>query len=101
MMSVSHRSFARALVLACIGVMPALTWAQSGSAAIAGTVRDSSGRPIAEVSIRLDDPDTGATREMTSGAGGQFEFGGLSPARGSHCRLNSPDFAPRAAHSIR
>lgn len=80
MMSVSHRSFARALVLACIGVMPALTWAQSGSAAIAGTIRDTSGRPIAEVSVRLDDPDTGSTREMTSGAAGQFEFGGLLPA---------------------
>jgi len=93
-MAVLHRSFAPALVLVCLGVMPALTWAQSGSAAIAGTIRDSSGRPIAEVSVRLDDPDTGSIRQVTTGSAGQFEFGGLSPASSFTLQTEFAGFRP-------
>ena len=68
------------VVLAGLCLLPASASAQSGSAAIAGTIRDGSGRPITAGHVRLEDADTVSTREVASGPAGQFEFAGLPPA---------------------
>ncbi|MDQ3069259.1 MAG: TonB-dependent receptor [Acidobacteriota bacterium] len=59
---------------------PAVAAAQSGSATVAGTLRDASGAVLPGVRLELRNPDTGQHRAATSGAAGQYEFGGLSPA---------------------
>lgn len=55
--------------------------AQSSSAAIAGTIRDSSGQPVAGVRLELTNPDTSAKRQGVTGGAGEYEFPALAPAR--------------------
>ncbi|MEO8682415.1 MAG: TonB-dependent receptor, partial [Vicinamibacterales bacterium] len=72
--------------------MPALARAQSASATVSGTVRDTSGQPIAGATVRLDGTDTGSVREATSGAAGHYDFGGLATAARQTLHVDSPGF---------
>lgn len=72
--------------------MPAVAWAQSASATVAGTVRDSSGQAIAGATVRLNGTETGSAREATSGAAGQYEFGGLPASSRQTVQVDSPGF---------
>jgi len=89
---VRSRLRAWTLVLAAGCATPALASAQSASATVAGTVRDSSGRAIAGAAVRLDGAETGAVREAISGAAGQYEFGGLPAASRQTLQVDSPGF---------
>lgn len=57
-----------------------VTAGQSGSAAVAGTVRDSAGKPVAGARVVLKDLSTGTVRRSASGNTGEYEFGALAPA---------------------
>lgn len=60
-------------VLALVGVS-----AQTKLGAIAGTIRDVSGTPVAGATVSLADP-TGGPRTGTSNAAGAFSFSGVTP----------------------
>ncbi len=61
---------AASVSLACGIAAPA--YAQQITTGIEGTVRDDSGNPIAGAEITVTDKRTGATRTLTTNAGGTF-----------------------------
>lgn len=78
------RSLAAGLVCGALAgglLCPPDAVAQSSSAAIAGTVRDGSGRPVSGARLELRNPDTGASRLGGTGESGEYEFPALPPAR--------------------
>lgn len=56
-------------------------WAQRNSASIFGSVADSSSSPIAEVSIRVVNDDTGQALSIVTDASGNFVVPDLAPGR--------------------
>jgi len=60
--------------------LPAAAAGQSGSATLAGTVRDGSGSVLAGVLVVLRNPETGAVQQATTGDAGAYEFAALVPA---------------------
>lgn len=70
----------RAVVLVVLLVAPWRLSAQSGSAAIAGSVRDSTGAPLVGVTVTAEDSATGIRRAAVTGSSGGFEIGGFPPA---------------------
>lgn len=87
-----RRFLAAILIVTALGATPALASAQSGSATVVGTVRDSSGQAVAGAAVRLEAIATGSVREATSGAAGQYEFGGLPAASRQTLQVGSPGF---------
>lgn len=67
-------------MLMALNLFAASAAAQSGSAAVAGTVRDSSGKPVPGVTVRLEESESGMVRRSVSGSSGEYEFGGLRPS---------------------
>jgi len=57
--------------------LPAAAAGQSGSATLAGTVRDGSGSVLAGVLVVLRNPETGAVQQATTGDAGAYEFAAL------------------------
>jgi len=82
-----------ALVVTAMGLTAHAT-AQSGSAAVAGTVRDPSGQSVQGVTIQLEDATTGTTRQVASGVAGEFEFAGLVPSSRVTVRTLVEGFRP-------
>jgi hypothetical protein len=58
-------------------------WAQSEavSAQINGTVQDPNGSTIPDAKVTLSNPDTGFTRQLTTGANGQYTFTLIPPGK--------------------
>ncbi len=89
---VARRFWTWTLVLTALCATPVLASAQSASATVTGTVRDSSGQAIAGAAVRLNGSDTGSVREAISGAAGQYEFGGLPAASRQTLQVDSRGF---------
>ncbi len=71
----------RSIILAIVAsALPSVAAGQSGSATLAGTVRDGSGSGLAGVLVVLRNPETGAVQHATTGDAGAFEFAALVPA---------------------
>ena len=66
------------LLAVILGVSP-LVYAQAGTAALAGTVKDPQGGVIPGATITVTNPATGATRSGVSNQQGAFNFPGLPP----------------------
>jgi hypothetical protein len=49
------------------------------SASVQGTVADPSGASVPKARVQIQQTDTGVTRTMETGTGGQFSFGSLAP----------------------
>ena len=71
-----RKQFAIALALV---LMPAIGWAQDGSAIITGTVRDASGGAIPGATVRVVNANTRGTVEAVSDAQGAYRTGALTP----------------------
>lgn len=54
--------------------------AQSGTTAVSGTVSDQNGGAVPGATVRISNPSTGFSREMTTDSDGKFSFPGLQPA---------------------
>jgi carboxypeptidase family protein len=67
--------------LVCLSVifMPAAFAQTSGTGALAGTVRDSSGGVVPNATVTATDLDTNQSRTSTTGADGTYRFGFLIP----------------------
>jgi hypothetical protein len=63
-----------ALLLAHVSAADAQT-----RASVAGTVTDARGTPLARVSVKIRNRDTGVEREAVTGPDGSFTVGGLAP----------------------
>ncbi len=71
------RAFAAAMVLSCLSLT--LAAQSAGNGAIAGTVTDSAGALIPNVTVVITDTDTGATRTVTTSSDGSFKVPFLQP----------------------
>jgi len=67
------------LVVALLASLPARTNAQSGTAALTGTVTDPSGIVMTRVQIAVVDPATGFSRETETNSTGNYSIPGLRP----------------------
>lgn len=72
--------FAACLICVLVLVTSALTQGVGSSGNIRGTVTDSSGAVLPNVTVTITDPDTGYQRTVTTDATGQFQTTGLPPA---------------------
>jgi hypothetical protein len=63
----------------CLASVPA--FAQGGTAAISGTVTDSTGGPVAGATVSVTDIDIGATRTLTTDQSGSFSAPALRPGK--------------------
>jgi len=81
-------------LLVALNSLPMTAAAQSSSAAIAGTIRDTAGRPVPGVTVRLEDRETGVVRQSVSGPSGHYEFGGLLPSSRITVRADVEGFRP-------
>jgi len=66
------------LVLVLILVAPA-AFAQTETGSISGTVTDQSSAAVVGAKVETKSPDTGLTRDTTSGSGGNYTISGLRP----------------------
>jgi len=72
------RAISAAAILAALCTLP-LAAQSAGSGAIAGTVTDSAGALIPNVSVVITDTDTGAVRSVTTNSAGSFTVPFLQP----------------------
>lgn len=79
-------------IFAC--ALPAVAAGQSGSATLAGTVRDGSGNVLAGVLVVLRNPETGAVQQATTGDAGAYEFAALVPASTLTLEASREGFRP-------
>ncbi len=82
----------RAMLWLSVVSMPAAAWAQA-SAALAGSVRDSTGTPVPNVRIVVTSDDTRVRREVHGSPEGTFEIAGLLPARAFELEASASGFA--------
>jgi outer membrane receptor protein involved in Fe transport len=77
------------LFVTCI--TPLSGWAQSSSAAIGGTLTDSSGAVIPDATVLLTNTDTGTQQQTKSGSAGTYSIINIRPGNYS-MRASKPDF---------
>jgi Carboxypeptidase regulatory-like domain len=68
-----------ALLLVVLSLVTGLSWAQSSTTSLRGTVSDPSGAAVTNAKVTLENPERAIMRTMTSGAAGQYEFLQLPP----------------------
>ena len=76
-MKLKYLLAASAVSLSAAVVLPAPVAAQQITSGIEGTVTDESGNPLENAEVTITDTRTGATRTITTGAGGTFAATGL------------------------
>ena len=81
-----------ALVLVCLFSVAAFSQANANKGQIAGTVIDPSQAAVAGAKIAIKNTSTGAVRQLTSGAGGQYQALLLDPGSYS-VTVDAPGFA--------
>ena len=62
------------LLMVVVVALPRVTWAQFETAAVVGTVRDSTGGVVGGANVLITNLETGVTQERTTDADGHFEF---------------------------
>jgi len=76
-MKLKYLAAASVLGLSTAVILPAPVAAQQITSGIEGTVTNESGDPLANATVTITDTRTGATRTITTGAGGTFAATGL------------------------
>jgi len=72
----------RFVILACLTIIgSSLTFAQTGTTSIRGTVSDKSGAVIPSAQVKLTSRDLAVERTTTTNQSGQYEFPALQPGR--------------------
>ena len=74
-----RRLLATAMVALAAMLAAAPAWAQFETAAVVGTVRDSSGAVVVDATITLLNPDTGVSVKRVTGSDGSYEFITVKP----------------------
>ena len=85
-----HTCFLAAIAMA---VTAGITFAQTTSGDLVGTVKDSSGAAIANATVTVTNEATGVAVSINAGAGGEFRAGNLLPGT-YDLAVNSPGFQP-------
>lgn len=85
------RSVAFILVVLCLG-MGSLFAQLNSTGTLAGTVLDSSGAVVPGADVKITSKETGLTRDVKTGAEGQFRFD-LLPTGTYEVRATLPGFA--------
>jgi hypothetical protein len=83
-----------ALVAANLLLCASIASAQSqlGTGAISGTVKDSSGAVVADAQVSIEQSETGLTRQVKTGSGGEF-LAPVLPTGSYRVRIVKPGFA--------
>jgi len=79
--SLSQSMRSAALLAAACFWFAAAGWAQSSSGVITGRVIDSSGLPVVEASVTLENTQTRDARSVPSSMTGEFVFQSVQPGR--------------------
>ena len=82
----STSSFA-GLLISTLLLLQASAWAQSTTALLFGTVRDSNGSPVPAASVKVSNPQTGLIRTAITDSDGNYDFSlprGLYDISASH-----------------
>src|ERR1041385_8443734 len=87
--TINLRTMAGALVL---WLIPHAV-AQSGTAAISGIVRDSSGGAVVDASVVVEDPSIGVRRTLQTDSDGAFSAVALPPAARYHVLISKAGFS--------
>src|SRR5262249_17810445 len=66
-------------ILASCWFATSMTWAQSVTGTITGTVKDSTNLPVAGASVSLVQTATGSERQTPTGVRGDFVFSSVAP----------------------
>ena len=74
------RSRPLALLIGTMVACTALTFAQSATTSLRGTISDSKGAVVVGAAVTLSDPGTGLSRNATTGTQGEYQFLELPPA---------------------
>ena len=75
-----------------LGLLPAMTHAQSSTGTLLGEVQDSKGARVASASVVINTPDQSLRRQATTNNRGEFRFENVPPGS-YHVSLKPLDFA--------
>src|SRR2546427_6905195 len=73
------RNVILAWALLLLTLAPIAVFAQSGSSAISGTIKDASGAPIPGAHVAITNVETGVATETVSNETGTYHLGSLGP----------------------
>jgi hypothetical protein len=74
------RSWQPAVLIGTVIALSVLSFAQSATTSLRGTVSDSKGAVVVGAAVTLSDPATGLSRNATTGSQGEYQFLELPPA---------------------
>jgi hypothetical protein len=87
------------LAFVCLTLSPLAFGQTSGSGALSGTIRDSSGAVIPNATITITNTGTNQARSATTGADGTYRFGFLVPGQYS-LQVEAPGFKTAMSQSV-
>jgi hypothetical protein len=86
-------------MVGCFLMLGTLAFAQSATTSLHGTVSDPKGAVVVGAAVSLSDPATGLSRNLTTGAQGEYQFLELPPAT-YQMTVTSPGFATLIERNI-
>ena len=95
-----RRSAMRAVLPAFLLLaLPAILWAQAGTATVSGTVRDTQGAVLPGATITITQTSTGAVRSTVTNETGSYSMPGLPPGE-YVLKIELPSFSPYIRENV-